>query len=133
MELYNYLITNDRKKIVEYADKLGNALTCKCANVYKHPTTEMLPVCCRKISKNANKKPRQSKSSADKNQQITRVDFKNKVNLCENKFQAIANITGAVSKAVAIVLIVFDFPNTALFIQFAEYLVQAYIEMISKN
>lgn len=133
MELYNYLITNDRKKIVEYADKLNNALTCKGANVYKHPTTEMLSVCCRKISKNANKKPRQSKSSVDKNQQITRVDFKNKVNLCENKFQAIANITGAVSKAVAIVLIVFDFPNTALFIQFAEYLVQAYIDMISKN
>lgn len=38
MELYNYLITNDRKKIVEYADKLSNALTCKGANVYKHPT-----------------------------------------------------------------------------------------------
>lgn len=108
-------------------------MTCKGANVYKHPTTEMLPVCCRKISKNANKKPRQSKSSADKNQQITRVDFKNKISLCENKFQAIANITGAVSKAVAIVLIVFDFPNTALFVQFAEYIVQAYIDMISKN
>ena len=133
MELYNYLITNDREKIVEYADKLNDALKCNGTNVYKHPTIERLPVCCRDISKNANKKPRQSKSSVDRNQQITRVDFKNKVNLCENKFQAMANIAGAVSKAVEIVLIVFDFPHMALFIQFAEYLVQAYIDMISKD
>ena len=184
MELYNYLITNDREKIIEYADKLNNTLENHSIDVSIIPTeriivgehkefkrvvnkirkpkqfnlrasnnenkklngefniirtpTERIIIAgeLRGVKKvgNESKKPKKSNSQASKenNKQINYGDFKRKVDRCEQRFRGMGNIAGAISNAIQIVLVVFKLPEIALCVEFAKYLIQAYIDMTSK-
>lgn len=133
---FYYLITNDRKKIVEYADRLNYTLENNSIDVSIIPTERIIVGECKEIKQVGNKirksKQFNLRASNNENKKLNYGEFKRDIDRCEQKFQSIGNIAGAISSAIQIVLVVFQLPEAALYVEFAKYLIQAYIDMTSK-